>query len=220
MFRSNYLRPTLVHLSPSQQPSVFLPLSLQSKFTLKMQFAIPAVLGFAALAAALPPVDPSAGGIGNANGLANKGNTQIRFPVPDDMTVKQAQAKCGDQAQVSCCNHATYAGDTTDVNKGLLAGTLSHLLGTGSGAEGLGLFDQCSQVDVQCESSLLYETEDTINDFPVPALHLAQVQDLIKKKCHQNIACCQNSPSDAVSIILYVKISVFIPSNKDNRARL
>jgi hypothetical protein len=117
-----------------------------------MQFTITAFLGLAALAAALPSVGPSAGGIGNANGVGNKGNSQIRFPVPDNMTVKQAQAKCGDQAQLSCCNHATYAGDTTDVNKGLLAGTLSNLAGDGSGAEGLGLFDQCSQVDLQGES--------------------------------------------------------------------
>ena len=117
-----------------------------------MQLPIAAILGLAATVAALPPVGPYAGGFGNANGVDNKGNTQIRFPIPDDMTVKQAQAKCGDQAQLSCCNHATYAGDTTDVNKGILAGTLGHLIGSGSGAEGLGLFDQCSQVDVQGES--------------------------------------------------------------------
>jgi len=100
----------------------------------------------AAGAAALPP---SAGGVGNGNGVGNKGNTAVKFPVPEHMTVKQAQAKCGDQAQLSCCNKATYAGDTTDVNKGILAGTLSHLIGTGSGADGLGLFDQCSQLDAQ-----------------------------------------------------------------------
>ncbi|KAJ5464579.1 uncharacterized protein N7458_000265 [Penicillium daleae] len=145
-----------------------------------MQFTITAFLGLAALAAALPPVGPSAGGIGNANGVGNKGNSQIRFPVPDNMTVKQAQAKCGDQAQLSCCNHATYARDTTDVNKGLLAGTLSNLVGSGSGAEGLGLFDQCSQLDVQ-----------------VPIFIALGVQDLIKKHCQQNIACCQNSGSNA-----------------------
>ncbi|CEJ54630.1 Putative Hydrophobin [Penicillium brasilianum] len=110
-----------------------------------------------------------------------RGHGQIRFPVPDSLTVKEAQAKCGDQAQLSCCNHATYAGDTTDVSSGILAGTLSHIAGTGSGADGLGLFDQCSQLDVQ-----------------VPILLGAiGVQDLIKKHCQQNIACCQNSPSNA-----------------------
>ena len=87
-------------------------LSFKSKTTVTMQFTISAVLALAATVAALPPVGPSsAGGEGNANGVANKGNTNVRFPVPDDMTVKQAQAKCGDQAQLSCCNKATYAGD-------------------------------------------------------------------------------------------------------------
>jgi hypothetical protein len=147
-----------------------------------MQFTISAVLALAATVAALPPVGPSAGGVGNANGVANKGNTNVRFPVPDDMTVKQAQAKCGDQAQLSCCNKATYAGDTTDVNSGMLGGTLSNLIGSGSGADGLGLFDQCSKLDLQ-----------------IPILIAIPIQDLINQKCKQNIACCQNSPSSAVS---------------------
>jgi hypothetical protein len=150
-----------------------------------MQFALSALLGLAATVAALPPVGPSAGGVGNANGVANKGNTQIRFPVPDDMTVKQAQAKCGDQAQLSCCNKATYAGDTTDVNSGMLGGTLSNLIGAGSGADGLGLFDQCSKLDLQ-----------------IPILIAIPIQDLVNQKCKQNIACCQNSPSSAVSLHL------------------
>jgi hypothetical protein len=148
-----------------------------------MQFTISAVLALAATVAALPPVGPSsAGGEGNANGVANKGNTNVRFPVPDDMTVKQAQAKCGDQAQLSCCNKATYAGDTTDVNSGMLGGTLSNLIGSGSGADGLGLFDQCSKLDLQ-----------------IPIIIAIPIQDLINQKCKQNIACCQNSPSSAVS---------------------
>ncbi|KAJ5562460.1 hypothetical protein N7535_003086 [Penicillium sp. DV-2018c] len=148
-----------------------------------MQFSLTAiVLGLAATAYALPPGGPSAGGEGNANGIANKGNTNIKFPVPENMTVKQAQAKCGDQAQLSCCNKATYAGDTTDVNSAMLAGTLSNLIGSGSGASGLGLFDQCSKLDLQ-----------------IPLLIAVPVQDLINQKCKQNIACCQNSPSSANS---------------------
>ncbi|KAJ5151509.1 uncharacterized protein N7482_010761 [Penicillium canariense] len=46
------------------------------------------------------------------------------------MAMKQRQAKCSGQAQLFCCNHGTYAGNTTDVNKGILAGTLSHLVGS------------------------------------------------------------------------------------------
>ncbi|KAJ5182564.1 hypothetical protein N7492_000180 [Penicillium capsulatum] len=153
-----------------------------------MQFTISAlVLGLAGSVAALPPSGPpSAGGAGNANGVNNKGNTDVRFPVPDHMTVKQAQAKCGDQAQLSCCNKATYAGDTTDVNSGMLGGTLSNLIGAGSGADGLGLFDQCSKLDLQ---------------IPIIAI---PIQDLVNQKCKQNIACCQNSPSSANSDLVGV----------------
>jgi hypothetical protein len=109
-----------------------------------MQFTLSAVvLGFAAFAAAMPAV--------NMNSGLESQHEKPRFPVPSDMTIKQAQAKCGDQAQLSCCNKATYAGDTTDINSGLLGGTLSNLIGAGSGADGAGIFDQCSKLDVQSE---------------------------------------------------------------------
>jgi hypothetical protein len=123
-----------------------------------MKFSIAAaVVAFAASVAALPPA-PGAQLAGN--GVGNKGNSNVKFPVPDNVTVKQASDKCGDQAQLSCCNKATYAGDTTEVADGLLAGTLSNLIGAGSGAEGLGLFDQCSKLDIARESPkiLLYLT--------------------------------------------------------------
>ena len=148
-----------------------------------MQFTVATVLALAGAAFALPPA-PVAGGVGNANGVNNKGNTDVKFPVPDNLTVKQAQAKCGDQAQLSCCNKATYAGDTTDVNSGMLGGTLSNLIGSGSGSAGLGLFDQCSKLDLQ-----------------IPVLIGIPIQDLVNQKCKQNIACCQNSPSSAVSLL-------------------
>ncbi|KAJ5104743.1 hypothetical protein NUU61_002090 [Penicillium alfredii] len=152
-----------------------------------MQFTLSAlVLGLAGSVVALPPGGPNAGGQGNGNGVGNKGNNNVKFPVPDDMTVKQAQAKCGDQAQLSCCNKATYAGDTTDVNSGMLGGTLSNLIGSGSGADGLGLFDQCSKLDLQ---------------IPIIAI---PIQDLVNQKCKQNIACCQNSPSSANSDLVGV----------------
>jgi hypothetical protein len=110
------------------------------------------VLTFISTVAAMPPA------WGNSNGMDNKGNTDVRFSVPDDMTVHQAQAKCGDQAQLSCCNKATYAKDTTDAEKDLLAGALSNLIAGGSGSEGLGLFEQCSQLDLQ-RMSLNFYTE-------------------------------------------------------------
>ena len=78
-----------------------------------MQFTLSTVvLAFAGLAAAMP-AENVANGVQNQNGAP-------RFPVPDNLTVEQAQAKCGDQAQLSCCNKATYAGDTTDINLSLI----------------------------------------------------------------------------------------------------
>lgn len=121
------------------------------------------LFGLAATVTALPP---SAGGFGNGNGVDNQGNTDMRFKVPDDMTVKQAQAKCGDQAQLSCCNKAVYAGG-------------------GSGGSGIELFDQCSKLDIQ-----------------IPILIAIPIQDLVNQNCKQNVACCQNSPSTAVSNLI------------------
>ncbi|KAG0155850.1 hypothetical protein PDIDSM_3023 [Penicillium digitatum] len=140
-----------------------------------MQLTLSAVvLAFAGLSAAMPAESMN-------HGLQHQDGAP-RFPVPDSLTVEQAQAKCGDQAQLSCCKKATYAGDTTDINSGLLAGTLSNLIGAGSGASGLGLFDQCSKLDLQ-----------------VPILIGVGLQDILNQRCKQNIACCANSPSTASS---------------------
>jgi hypothetical protein len=110
-----------------------------------MQFSISAIaLAFASLTAAMPTE--------HSNNALESQHQAPRFKVPDSMTVEQAQAKCGDQAQLSCCNKAVYAGDTTDVNSGALGGVLSNLIGSGSGASGLGVFDQCSKLDAQSKS--------------------------------------------------------------------
>ncbi|CAI7612102.1 hypothetical protein N7533_010144 [Penicillium manginii] len=136
-----------------------------------MQFSIAAIaVAFASLATAMP----------TESGIQHQEGGHVRFPVPSGMTVKQAQSKCGDQAQLSCCNKATYAGDTTDVNSGLGGGLLSNLIGTGSGADGVGIFDQCSKLDAQ-----------------IPILIAISAQDILDQRCKQNIACCANSPSTA-----------------------
>ncbi|KAL4908893.1 hypothetical protein BDW74DRAFT_174123 [Aspergillus multicolor] len=98
-----------------------------------------------------------------------------KFPVPDSVTVKQGSAKCGDQAQLSCCNDVTYGGDTTVVQDGIASGLLSGLLGAGSAAEGLGAFNECSKIDVS----------------------VIGVQDILNQQCKQNIACCAASPGSA-----------------------
>ncbi|KAJ5573594.1 Hydrophobin [Penicillium hispanicum] len=138
-----------------------------------MQFSLSAVvIAFSSLAAALPTE-------GGNQGIQAQGADHVKWHVPDNLTVKEGQSKCGDQAQLSCCNKATYAGDTTDVNSGIAGGLLSNLIGTGSGAAGAGIFDQCSKLDAQ-----------------VPIIGIP-VQDLLNQKCKQNIACCANSPSTA-----------------------
>lgn len=120
-----------------------------------MQFSLTAIaVAFASLAAAMP----------TESGMQKQdGPGHVRFPVPGGMTVKEAQSKCGDQAQLSCCNKATYAGDTTDVNSGLGGGLLSNLIGTGSGAEGAGIFDQCSKLDAQSKLSSTITSYWSIN---------------------------------------------------------
>ncbi|OJJ64229.1 hypothetical protein ASPSYDRAFT_192397 [Aspergillus sydowii CBS 593.65] len=93
-----------------------------------------------------------------------------------DMTVEEASSKCGNQAQLSCCNEVDYVGDTTTIQKGVASGILSGLLGQGSGAEGIGAFKGCSKLGVAAAIG---------------------VQDILNKQCQQNIACCDNSGSEA-----------------------
>lgn len=97
---------------------------------------------------------------------------------PGDMTVQQARDKCGD-THLSCCNKVSYGNTATDSSSnGILSGVLSNLLASnGAGSEGLGLFDQCSDLG----ASVIGAT------------------DLLNKKCQSNVACCQDSPSTAVS---------------------
>lgn len=119
-------------LSP---PSVTTPLlSYSNNSKTKMKFSVLAFLTLAASVAAAPAPD------------ADGHKMMKQFPIPNSMTVKQGQAKCGDGAQLSCCNKASYSGDTTHVG-----GTLSNLIGSGSASEGLGLFNQCSKLDAQGE---------------------------------------------------------------------
>ncbi|KAL4880469.1 hypothetical protein BJY04DRAFT_228552 [Aspergillus karnatakaensis] len=114
----------------------------------------------------------------NPNGLLNSDpdSNHLRFPIPPSMTVQEGSSKCGDQAQLSCCNKAAYAGDTTKVSDGIASGLLSNLIGGGSGADGLGLFSQCSKVNVRL---------------------LISPGDILNKQCKQTVACCANSGHSA-----------------------
>ncbi|PWY85901.1 fungal hydrophobin [Aspergillus heteromorphus CBS 117.55] len=106
------------------------------------------------------------------------------YPIPDDWTVDDGAAKCGDQAELSCCNQATYAGDSTNVDDGILAGLLSNLVAGGSGSQGVGVANDCSKIDV---------------NIPIIAVG---AQDFLNQQCKQNVACCQKSGSDSSTIAL------------------
>jgi hypothetical protein len=68
-----------------------------------------------------------------------------KVPVGHGMTLDQAQAKCGNDAKVQCCNKVTYTKDITTFNTGILASVLQNALGGGPGGDGLGLFGQCGE---------------------------------------------------------------------------
>lgn len=115
-----------------------------------MQFFTTALL-FAATAMALP----SASGVGHG----------VEFPLSKDVTFENAQAKCGNDAVVSCCNKKTVTGSVTDVNTGLLPGVLQNALGGGPGSDGLGLFNGCNDLNLNSKKLLtgpnnLYQKSD------------------------------------------------------------
>ncbi|ODM17078.1 Rodlet protein [Aspergillus cristatus] len=86
------------------------------------------------------------------------------------VTLKQAQNKCGSQAKVSCCNKKIESGDSYNQNKGLLSGGILNGLLGGKGSEGLGVFDQCT---------------------------LLGLDNILSDQCKQNIACCDGSNAKA-----------------------
>ncbi|KAJ5450810.1 Hydrophobin [Penicillium daleae] len=111
--------------------------------------------------------------------------TALALPSSGDGATSQgngANAKCGNDAVVSCCNKKSTTGSVTTANNGPLAGVLANAVGGGPGADGLGLFNGCNDLNLN-----------------VPVLNLVPVnaQDLVNKKCQQNIACCQNTRSEA-----------------------
>lgn len=101
-----------------------------------MKFFATALL-FAATAMALPSGDH----------VGSEGNG-VQYPVSKDVTFENAQAKCGNDAVVSCCNKKTVTGSVTDVNTGVLPGVLQNAIGGGPGADGLGLFNGCNDLNL------------------------------------------------------------------------
>lgn len=83
--------------------------------------------------------------------------------------------KCGDGAKMSCCNKINKSEGISQNNIGVLSNVLGAI-----GSEGLGLGQGCTQLDI-----------------PVSVLGAAGLTDFLKKNCQQNVACCQNSNSQA-----------------------
>ncbi|KAF9890828.1 hypothetical protein FE257_005399 [Aspergillus nanangensis] len=136
-----------------------------------MKFTTAALMGFVIAATAIPQDGKYAG--------LTKVQDPDRpiYPAQNGVTVKQASKKCGDGAQLSCCNKVAYSGDSTDVTEGPLANLLSGLGGgQGSGARGVGLFDQCSKLPVNIDILLLLGINDALN-----------------QECKQNVVCCQGN---------------------------
>ncbi|OGM40301.1 hydrophobin [Aspergillus bombycis] len=131
-----------------------------------MQFSVAAVLALATAVAALPP----AAGTGAGQEV---GNAKNQFPLPADLTTKQAAEKCGDQAELKCCNKVIKSGDFTQAESGILNNLLDLL--NGKQGQGLGLLDECTNIPV------------------IPVIPILSPQ----KQCSQPISCCQNTKSSA-----------------------
>lgn len=79
-------------------------------------------------------------------GFPAMGINGVLFPVGNQYTLDQAQAKCGNDAKISCCNKVTYTHDINTADIGPLAGVLQDASGGGRGGDGLGLFGQCNDL--------------------------------------------------------------------------
>ncbi|EEA24305.1 hypothetical protein TMatcc_007391 [Talaromyces marneffei ATCC 18224] len=143
-----------------------------------MQFTT-ALLALAATAVALPNVGPSPPKGGEL------GKQQPFWPVDQGVTVEEAKAACGNNNQVACCDDTTFTGDQVEVESGPLAGALKELIGGKNGAKGLGLFDKCSNLNLDV---------------------LLGTTDLISNHCKQNIACCQGNTADSSSDLVGLNI--------------
>ncbi|KAI1424725.1 hypothetical protein F5Y12DRAFT_714963 [Xylaria sp. FL1777] len=116
-----------------------------------MRFTIATVVTFAVGALALPQLP------------------QIpKYPSPGDVTVGVAGDTCGENMELSCCNHVDQSGDSVMEAEGILAGALQGVLAGGE----VGLFSGCAKLTLTA---------------------LIGVDDLLNSQCKQNAACCQHS---------------------------
>ena len=109
------------------------------------------------------------------------------------MSLEEGQQKCGEHAKLACCNGRVHSGSDNS-NGGILGALLG---GNNSGRDGIGQYDQCSEVMSDCMSTLpgfsvIMRTE---------ILALLGLNGLLGDKCKQNIACCDASEAKTVCLI-------------------
>ena len=66
------------------------------------------------------------------------------------MSLEEGQQKCGEHAKLACCNGRVHSGSDNS-NGGILGALLG---GNNSGRDGIGQYDQCSEVTSDCMSTL------------------------------------------------------------------
>ncbi|KAJ5552044.1 Hydrophobin [Penicillium sp. DV-2018c] len=110
-----------------------------------------------------------------ATAMALPGSGSHGVAPQSENEVENAVNQCGNGAQMSCCNKINKNEGVTQNNIGVLSNVLGAI-----GSEGLGLGQGCTQLDI-----------------PVSVIGAAGLTDFLKKNCQQNVACCQNSNSQA-----------------------
>lgn len=81
------------------------------------------------------------------------------------LSLGEGQQKCGDQAKLFCCNSQVHRGSAFDEYKDFLdKGILGGLLGDNS-RDGLGVYNQCSEVTSDCMSIFLWFFFPILRDY-------------------------------------------------------
>ncbi|KAJ5826476.1 Hydrophobin [Penicillium robsamsonii] len=118
-----------------------------------------------------------------ATAMAMPGSGAAAGVTPEsENEIKNAVNQCGNGAKMSCCNKVNHNEGISQNNIGALANVLGAI-----GSEGLGIGQGCTQLDI-----------------PVNVLSVVGLSDFLKKNCQQNIACCQNSNSQATGNLVGV----------------
>ncbi|KAL4923870.1 uncharacterized protein BDV17DRAFT_295960 [Aspergillus undulatus] len=95
-----------------------------------------------------------------------------KFPVPSGLTVQEASSKCGDKAQIACCNNVKYGGDSTVVQEGIAAGLLTVI-----GVDDL-INQKCKQNIACCAQSPRSASDDLVGA-TLPCIALGSILKIL-----------------------------------------